>query len=138
MKTYKNLHPQIYTFENLHTAYRRARAGKRSRVDVAAGDKRHPYEFDMEHNLLQLQRELHDQTYRPGPYHNFTIREPKRRLVSAAPFRDRVVHRCYARTLISWVLAFWRGSSRGRLPSSHPRGIGAEIDSLARMELTYR
>jgi len=50
-------------------------------------------EFDMERNLLQLQRELHVQTYRPGPYHNFTIREPKRRLVSAAPFRDRGVHR---------------------------------------------
>ena len=46
----------------------------------------------MEHHLLQLQSELRDQTYRPGPYHNFYIREPKRRLVSAAPFRDRVVH----------------------------------------------
>ena len=50
------------------------------------------FEFDMEHNLLQLQRELRVQTYRPGPYYDFTIREPKRRLVSAAPFRDRVVH----------------------------------------------
>ena len=86
MKTYKNLYPQIYTFENLYTAFRNARAGKRSRVDVSA------FEFDMEQNLLQLQRELCDQTYRPGPYHNFYIREPKRRLVSAAPFRDRVVH----------------------------------------------
>ncbi len=36
MKTYKNLYLQIYTFENLHTAYRRARKGKRSRVEVAA------------------------------------------------------------------------------------------------------
>ena len=36
MKTYKNLYPQIYTFENLHTAYRQARQGKRSRVEVAA------------------------------------------------------------------------------------------------------
>lgn len=47
MKTYKNLYPQIYTFENLYTAFREARAGKRSRVDVTAGDKRHPCEFDM-------------------------------------------------------------------------------------------
>jgi retron-type reverse transcriptase len=46
----------------------------------------------MERNLLQLQRELCDQTYRPGPYHNFYIYEPKLRLVSAVPFRDRVVH----------------------------------------------
>jgi RNA-directed DNA polymerase len=27
-----------------------------------------------------------------GPYHSFFIHEPKRRLISAAPFRDRVVH----------------------------------------------
>ena len=32
------------------------------------------------------------QTYRPGPYASFNIHEPKRRLISAAPFRDRVVH----------------------------------------------
>ena len=52
MKTYKNLYPQIYNFGNLYTAYREARKGKRSRVEVAA------CEFDMEHNLLELQREL--------------------------------------------------------------------------------
>jgi len=39
-----------------------------------------------------LQRELHGHTYRPGPYVNFYIHDPKRRLISAAPFRDRVVH----------------------------------------------
>jgi len=30
--------------------------------------------------------------YRPGPYRAFRISEPKARLISAAPFRDRVVH----------------------------------------------
>jgi len=67
-------------------AYRQARKGKRSRDDVAA------FEFAMEHNLLHLEMELREQIYRPGAYHNFYIHEPKRRLVSAAPFRDRVVH----------------------------------------------
>ncbi|RLC74606.1 MAG: RNA-dependent DNA polymerase [Chloroflexi bacterium] len=93
MKTYKNLYPCVYDFGNLYAAYRQARQGKRSRPDVAA------FEFDMEHNLLQLQAELRDQTYRPGPYHNFYIREPKRRLVSAAPFRDRVVHHALCRVI---------------------------------------
>jgi RNA-directed DNA polymerase len=50
------------------------------------------FEFDLEHNLLRLEAELRDQAYHPGPYTNFVIHEPKRRLVSAAPFRDRVVH----------------------------------------------
>ena len=31
-------------------------------------------------------------TYRPGRYVAFEIHDPKRRVVSAAPFRDRVVH----------------------------------------------
>ena len=30
--------------------------------------------------------------YRPGPYRHFFIHEGKRRKISAAPFRDRVVH----------------------------------------------
>ena len=40
------------TYKNLYMAYRKARKGERSRVTVAA------FEFDMEHNLLELQREL--------------------------------------------------------------------------------
>jgi RNA-directed DNA polymerase len=50
------------------------------------------FEFDLEGNLLQLQRELEDKTYRPGSYTSFYIHDPKHRLISAAPFRDRVVH----------------------------------------------
>jgi RNA-directed DNA polymerase len=86
MKTYKNLYSQVTAFETLYQAYRLARRGKRDRAAVA------DFEFDLEHNLLDLQAELQSQTYLPGGYHNFYIYEPKRRLVSAAPFRDRVVH----------------------------------------------
>lgn len=46
----------------------------------------------MEENLLKLREQLAKQTYRPGKYSNFHVHEPKRRLISAAPFRDRVVH----------------------------------------------
>jgi retron-type reverse transcriptase len=86
MKTHKNLYPQITDFANLYLAYRRARRGKRDRVAVAS------FEYDLERNLFELQDELRTHTYAPGGYTNFTIHEPKRRLVSAAPFRDRVVH----------------------------------------------
>lgn len=86
MKTYKHLYPGIYAFDNLYWAYRAARRGKRDRPVVA------DFEFDLERNLLNLERELRDQTYQPGAYTSFYIYEPKRRLVSAAPFKDRVVH----------------------------------------------
>ena len=42
--------------------------------------------------MLRLERELLDGTYKPGRYVTIKIRDPKPRTVSAAPFRDRVVH----------------------------------------------
>jgi RNA-directed DNA polymerase len=47
---------------------------------------------NLEGELFRLQEQLRGFTYSPGPYRQFTIREPKPRLVSAAPFRGRVVH----------------------------------------------
>lgn len=87
MKTYKNLYPQICAFENLYTAFRRARrGGKRGRSEVAA------FEYHLETELWQLHEELATCTYQPGPYRHFYIIERKKRKISAAPFRDRVVH----------------------------------------------
>ncbi|NWF63701.1 MAG: RNA-dependent DNA polymerase [Chloroflexi bacterium] len=67
-------------------AYHKAAKGKRGHADVAE------FEYRLEENLLQLQQELKEQTYQPGAYHSFYIHDPKKRLISAAPFRDRVVH----------------------------------------------
>lgn len=86
MKSYKNLYPHIHSFDNLYRAWRAARKSKRHQAAVA------DFEFNLEGNLLTLEQELHEQRYRPGPYTHFNIYEPKERLVSAAPFRDRVVH----------------------------------------------
>lgn len=86
MKRIGGLWPQITAFENLLLAWRKARRGKRSRPEVAA------FGLNLERELLQLQRELLDGSYAPGPYRQFTIYERKPRVISAAPFRDRVVH----------------------------------------------
>ena len=45
-----------------------------------------------EWQLLRLQRELREGGYRPGPFTTHWIDRPKPRLISAAPYRDRVVH----------------------------------------------
>ena len=86
MKTYRNLYPQIATFQNLLQAFYKARKGKRGKIGVAA------FEYDLERELLRLERELQDETWRPGGYTSFYVTEPKRRKISAAPFRDRVIH----------------------------------------------
>ena len=93
LKTYKHLYPRITEFENLYLAFKSAARGKRSRHDVAA------FEFDLERNLLELQDELQRQTYKTGGYHNFLIHDPKPRLISAAPFRDRVAHHALCRVI---------------------------------------
>lgn len=77
---------QVYDFPNLYASFRKARRGKRSRPEVAA------FEYNLEAELFGLRDELATFTYRPGPHRSFVVRESKRRLVSAAPFRDRVVH----------------------------------------------
>ncbi len=93
MKTYKHLYPQIITFENLYQAFKNAAKGKRQKRDVAS------FEYRLEDNLFALQEELRSQTYQPGAYINFHVYDPKPRLISAAPFRDRVVHHA----LCQWI-----------------------------------
>jgi retron-type reverse transcriptase len=77
---------QVCDWDNLYLAWRKAARGKRGRTAAAR------FEYRLEDNLVTLQEELAAQTYRPGPYASFHIHEPKKRLISAAPFRDRVVH----------------------------------------------
>jgi retron-type reverse transcriptase len=86
MKRYGNLWEKVISWENLVLAARKARRGKRSRLSVQT------FEFGLEKQLLQLQRELQQQTYEPGQFHTHWIYEPKKRLISAAPYSDRVVH----------------------------------------------
>ena len=92
---------------NLFDAARRAAQGKRARPDVAA------FQANLEPELFRLQRELAGHTYRPGPYRTFRILDPKPRLISAAPFRDRVVHHAltsvvepiFERRFVPWSFA---------------------------------
>ncbi len=93
MKTYKQLYPHVHDFENLYLAWCKARKGKRGREGAAA------FERVQEQELLALQEELQNFTYTPGPYRNFYVHDPKKRLISAAPFRDRVVHHALYRVI---------------------------------------
>lgn len=86
MKTHKYLFATIIAFENLLLAAQQAAAGKREQFNVM------DFFYRLEANLWHLQEELQTQTYQPGDYSTFKIYEPKPRMISAAPFRDRVVH----------------------------------------------
>jgi len=81
-----NLFDRLTSWENLLSAARKTRRGKRSHADCAR------FEFEREHELVSLQEQLRDRTFVPGSYRTFHVTEPKRRMISAAPYRDRVVH----------------------------------------------
>jgi len=103
-----NLYPRLTSFANLQAAARRAQRGKRYRPAVLA------FNANLEAELLRLQEELRSFTYSPGPYRQFPIRDPKPRLISAAPFRDRVHHALCAAIVPPLERGLHRGSFANR------------------------
>ena len=80
MKPIDDVWDTITSFQNLRRAAKRAALGKRSTAGVAR------FLFRLEPELLALQRELQDGSYRPGVPFTFEIVDPKLRTIAAAPF----------------------------------------------------
>ena len=83
----------IADFGNLLEAVRPAARGKRGKSSCAR------FLAEQERHLVRLCAELADGSWRPGRYRAFVVRDPKPRRVSAAPFRDRVVHHAVCRVV---------------------------------------
>lgn len=94
MKRHNHLWASITSFENLLLAAHKAQKGKRFRQNVLE------FNYGLEGNLLELQRQLNSQTYQPGNYRTFEIFEPKPRIIAAAPYLDRVVHHALCNIII--------------------------------------
>lgn len=86
MKPITNLYYEICSFETLYIAYLNARKNKRYREEILR------FSSNLEENLLKIQKELQEHTYKTGKYRKFVIVDPKERLIMALPFEDRVVH----------------------------------------------
>jgi retron-type reverse transcriptase len=86
MKRHKHLFEEVCSLENLHLAYLKARRGKQDKPAVER------FTFHLEGELLRLRDKIKSGAYTPGQYRQFVVYEAKKRLISAAPFRDRVVH----------------------------------------------
>ena len=85
-KTYNNLWQEFVDFENLYNAYKLARKGKRYRYESLEFIK------DLEVNIITLQNQLIWNMYNPSTMRQFYVFEPKKRLISAPCFVDRIVH----------------------------------------------
>lgn len=84
-KQIKNIYETLYSYENIYQAYINARKNKRFRDEVLS------FSYNLEENLLQISDELKNHTYKVGGYREFYVYEPKKRLIMALPFKDRVV-----------------------------------------------
>jgi retron-type reverse transcriptase len=119
MKRTGYLWDRLIGFPNLLRAAEKARRGKRFRTPVAA------FHLELEPQLWRLHEELAAKTYRPGPYRTFTLYEPKQRLISAAPYRDRVVHHALTNVLEP---LFERGFSPDSYACRKGKGTHAAVD----------
>lgn len=93
MKRLGNLYEKAFTREALHSAYLEARRGKRGRNSC------YQFEKNLSKNIEDLYTSLRDRTYVPSGYYQFYVYEPKKRLISAPSFWDRVVQHAIYRTI---------------------------------------
>lgn len=84
MKRVGNIYLPNCNYSTLYYAYKKAAKGKRYRSDVLQ------FTDNLEENLFSLLEDLQNHTYAVGEYREFYVYEPKKRLVMALPFRDRV------------------------------------------------
>ncbi|MBJ7540026.1 reverse transcriptase domain-containing protein [Marinomonas transparens] len=84
-KKHKNLIEQIASKDNILLAAKKARKGNPSSVGGMI------FMDYLEPNIEYLSRAIADGSYTPGKPKNFVIYEPKKRQITALPFRDRVV-----------------------------------------------
>jgi RNA-directed DNA polymerase len=92
-RRFGDLFEQVVSLGNLFAAAKKALRGRGLKMPAVA------FAADLETEVVALSHELRSGSYRPGAYHYFEIFEPKRRLVAAAPFRDRVVHHAICRVI---------------------------------------
>jgi RNA-directed DNA polymerase len=76
----------LFGFQNLLKCYLACRRGKRRAINSLR------FEENLEMNLLALEQELKNRSYKPRRSVCFTVLKPKPREIFAADFRDRVVH----------------------------------------------
>lgn len=93
-KKIKNCFNQKLTFQKLLEAHQRARKHKGYKNEVIS------FEINLENNLTNLLNNIKNNTYRTGKYYQFTIYEPKERIINALPYRDRIVHQWYIEEFI--------------------------------------
>lgn len=85
---------EIFSFENLMAAHKLCRQSKQHKRGAIM------FEIELGRNLAKLADELAQKKYKLGKYRHFTIYDPKKRLIEALPYKDRVVLMCFCKNAV--------------------------------------
>ena len=100
----------IFSFKNLYLAHFKARLGKRHKREVI------DFELDLGNNIWKLKRDLDKRNYTIKGYNSFIITDPKKRLIQALKYSDRVVQHAlvdnYLMPLLERHLIYDNGACR--------------------------
>jgi len=90
---FSHTYKYIISSENLLLAWKEFLKGKKSRKDVLE------FERNLMTNILKLNSELSNKTYKHSDYQAFNISDPKPRSIHKAKVRDRLLHHALYREL---------------------------------------
>jgi RNA-directed DNA polymerase len=133
MKRFGNLYYRIFSIENLTLADQHASKGKSRQPGVIEHNK------NREANILELHKLLKSGDFKTSQYKNFTIFEPKERVISKLPYYpDRIVHHAIMNVLEPiWVQVFTKDTYsciKGRGVHSAGRNIKETFKDVAGTE----
>ena len=137
MKRAGHLMEKIATLDNLYLAFKKARRGKQTKAEVRE------FMENFDSNIMRMRQEMLDGTIAIGEYRFFKIRDPKERMISAAPFSERVLqhaimnicHDYFDRTLIDATFASRKGKG---LYAALDKAIEAASHCEYLVKLDYR
>lgn len=120
---------ELCSFDTLYAAYRRARRCKRSKRSTAA------FEYSAIEELLILSKSLLQGTYQPDALDAFYIYEPKKRLIQAPSFRDKVVQHALTDFIIYDELS--RSLTQNTYAAQYGKGTHYGLEMLEQHMRTY-
>lgn len=129
MKRQGQLLDQIADLNNLYEAFYKAQKGKAHNPAVCA------YKEQLQANLRTLRLQITSGTVETGNYRSFTIYDPKKRLICATPFPQRVLHHA----LMNVCHPFFEKQQIGEsFASRRGKGTYAALDKAREYNRQYR
>ncbi|MCL1864428.1 MAG: RNA-directed DNA polymerase [Spirochaetes bacterium] len=89
MKHKHSVFEAVCKMDNLYHAWHKVSLGKSSKSSIL------DFYRNLDENLVSIADDLKNGSYKPGPYNHFLIKDPKERIISASPVRDRVVQHAF-------------------------------------------